>query len=97
MHGFAKVDGPERKWTVFWAELHGPTVFEMDQNENCADLDECSHSSENNCDDVATCSNTLGSYTCKCNSGYLGDGILSAPVLPDHTNLHVKIYLMAMA
>ena len=48
----------------------------MDQNGNCVDMDECLHSSENNCDDVATCSNTLGSYTCKCNSGYLGDGII---------------------
>ena len=27
-------------------------------------IDECSE--ENNCDDVATCSDTLFSYTCKC-------------------------------
>jgi len=27
-----------------------------------------------NCHSEATCANTLGNYTCTCNSGYSGDG-----------------------
>ena len=37
-----------------------------------SDIDECS--SENECHVNATCMNTMGSYTCSCNSGYQGDG-----------------------
>ena len=36
------------------------------------DIDECS--SGHQCDSSATCYNTVGSYTCICNSGYTGDG-----------------------
>lgn len=34
------------------------------------DIDEC----DSGCDADATCTNTEGSYTCDCNSGYTGDG-----------------------
>ena len=27
------------------------------------------------CSDVATCTNTSGSYTCECNDGWKGDGV----------------------
>jgi len=27
-----------------------------------------------NCDNNATCTNTIGSFTCSCNSGYYGSG-----------------------
>ena len=37
------------------------------------DVDECS-SAAHDCHMFATCSNTMGSYTCTCNSGYEGDG-----------------------
>ena len=38
------------------------------------DYDECSHDDWNDCNDEAECNNTIGSYDCKCNVGYTGDG-----------------------
>ena len=38
-----------------------------------ADVDECATQSP--CHHNATCTNTLGSYTCTCNEGYSGDGM----------------------
>lgn len=38
------------------------------------DIDECSDNSHN-CHLSATCTNTVGSFTCSCNAGYTGDGI----------------------
>ena len=38
----------------------------------CQDIDECL--SGHNCDQNSTCVNSLGSFTCSCNSGYFGDG-----------------------
>ncbi|XP_030071921.1 uncharacterized protein LOC115478588 isoform X2 [Microcaecilia unicolor] len=44
------------------------------QGKTCAtDVDECS-AGLGRCNEKATCSNTLGSYTCSCNQGYKGDG-----------------------
>lgn len=40
----------------------------------CMETDECVNSSYNNCDINAQCSNTIGSFSCSCNSGYTGDG-----------------------
>lgn len=36
------------------------------------DIDECSNA--NTCHVNATCKNTVGSYSCGCNSGFSGDG-----------------------
>jgi uncharacterized repeat protein (TIGR02543 family) len=38
------------------------------------DINECLISESNICNDNATCTNTIGSYTCACNAGYIGDG-----------------------
>ena len=38
-----------------------------------SDLDECT-TQTHNCDANADCINTVGSYSCKCNAGYTGDG-----------------------
>ena len=37
------------------------------------DTDECAEGLDN-CSTNATCTNTLGSYTCVCNLGFTGDG-----------------------
>ena len=39
-----------------------------------ADVNECSNVSLNECDMNASCMDTIGSYVCTCNDGYLGDG-----------------------
>jgi len=38
------------------------------------DIDECS-TNNGGCNIQANCTNTIGSRECKCNQGYLGDGI----------------------
>ena len=60
----------------------------MNANKNCVDMNECLHASENNCDDVAICSNTLGSYSCTCNSGYVGDGVICEDVNECSDGIH---------
>ena len=37
------------------------------------DIDECL-TEEHNCSHVAVCNNTIGSYNCTCQEGYVGDG-----------------------
>jgi len=39
-----------------------------------ADIDECSDGTHSCLVDTATCTNTIGSYTCACKPGYEGDG-----------------------
>ena len=54
-----------------------------------ADIDECASSDSNNCDVNALCTNTGGSYICRCKRGYEGDGlycngtyVISDPAVP---------------
>lgn len=39
----------------------------------CTDIDECMTQTDN-CDENATCTNTIGSFTCECNAGWEGNG-----------------------
>ena len=39
-----------------------------------ADINECASSNANNCDVRANCTNTEGSFSCSCMSGYSGAG-----------------------
>ena len=39
------------------------------------DINECMSQALNSCSINASCNNTIGSYTCNCNAGYIGDGI----------------------
>ena len=41
---------------------------------SCTDVDECADGTHN-CYHQATCSNTVGSFSCTCNEGYAGDGV----------------------
>ena len=38
------------------------------------DINECSNTEDNNCDENAICTNTNGSFTCQCETGYTGNG-----------------------
>ncbi|WNG28841.1 hypothetical protein F0U62_36210 [Cystobacter fuscus] len=44
------------------------------QSGTCADVNECAAGTDN-CNENATCTNTVGSFTCACNAGYEGDGV----------------------
>ena len=41
------------------------------------DADECA-AGTHNCNVNSTCTNTVGSFSCKCNNGYTGDGVTCA-------------------
>ena len=41
-----------------------------------SDIDECATGTDN-CDARAVCTNTVGSYTCVCQTGYTGNGVTS--------------------
>ncbi|RKH14836.1 hypothetical protein D7V97_01700 [Corallococcus sp. CA053C] len=49
------------------------------QSGTCGDVNECAAGTDN-CNDNATCTNTVGSFTCACNAGYEGDGVTCADV-----------------
>ena len=38
------------------------------------DIDECASPETNQCQGNAICTNTEGSYVCRCKRGYVGDG-----------------------
>ena len=40
----------------------------------CADINECEEGIVNDCHPDADCTNTEGSYKCKCQSGFTGSG-----------------------
>ncbi len=46
----------------------------------CTDINECTLGTDS-CDINATCTNTTGSFTCTCNSGFFGNGV-TCTVLP---------------
>ena len=39
-----------------------------------ADIDECANGGSDDCDLNALCTNTEGSYVCRCVKGFVGDG-----------------------
>ena len=55
-----------------------------------ADLDECQEQ-KHNCNDMAHCSNTVGSFNCTCLQGFTGDGVICAGMIFDW--LHVLKYV----
>ena len=40
----------------------------------CEDVNECD-TNNGGCDVNATCANEVGSFTCNCNSGWIGNGV----------------------
>ena len=57
---FSKQNNPAQKSIVFTLII--------------IDIDECVSAETNECDPNALCTNTDGSYICRCLSGYQGDG-----------------------
>ena len=53
-------------------ECECKTGYLSDNNGTCFDIDECL--SENLCDQNAICTNSVGSYSCECETGFHGDG-----------------------
>ena len=47
----------------------------------CDDINECG-ADVDNCSSDATCTNTLGSYTCLCNLGFTGNGLSCSAFCP---------------
>lgn len=43
----------------------------------CVDIDECASGDHQCLGGTATCTNTVGSYSCSCKNGYVGDGTTS--------------------
>ncbi|XP_031564631.1 uncharacterized protein LOC116300012 [Actinia tenebrosa] len=43
------------------------------EGKHCKDVDECT-TGQHDCSVNATCTNTIGSFNCKCKNGYLGNG-----------------------
>ena len=56
---------------------------------NCSDVNECESSP---CDMNASCSNTEGSFSCECNSGYQGSGFMCTDVNECATRLGQKLW-----
>ncbi|KAJ1474090.1 hypothetical protein T484DRAFT_1833638 [Baffinella frigidus] len=45
----------------------------MNDGETCSGIDECCEGTHD-CDDNATCTNTVSSFTCACDPGFEGNG-----------------------
>ena len=45
---------------------------------DCTDDDECTANTDN-CDENASCTNTVGSFKCTCKFHFTGDGITCTP------------------
>ena len=43
---------------------------------NPADVDECNDTQLNSCSENAICINSIGNYSCECNEGYNGNGVI---------------------
>ncbi len=74
------IQGTQPRWKVFCIKTSDTLGYDLRKNTIVinvyfpADDDECTLGSDN-CDANAACTNTAGSFTCACNSGYNGDGV----------------------
>ena len=58
------------------------------------DTDECASSEKNECDTNALCTNTDGSYVCRCLRGYEGDGRNCTGIYLFVQELHNGMYVL---
>ena len=52
------------------------------------DFDECESRESNDCDFNALCTNADGSYVCRCNEGYTGDGKNCTGIISSFSVVH---------
>ncbi|MEM7676133.1 MAG: calcium-binding EGF-like domain-containing protein [Myxococcota bacterium] len=69
------------------ADAGGVTPTDCDEGfalvgDSCQDIDECAMTSSP-CSDNATCTNEPGSFTCDCDTGFVGDGLTCVPAAAD--------------
>ena len=57
-----------------WQSYH-TSASKTANSRSLADVDECSSPEGNSCDTNAMCTNTEGSYVCRCLRGFTGDGL----------------------
>ena len=50
-------------------------LFDSELTLILADVDECALGTDS-CDVNAQCNDTIGSFECTCNAGYVGDGVM---------------------
>ena len=67
------LSGECKTWIGFSTRLSAIKQFLL--KNNLSDFDECETGADR-CHGDANCSNTVGSYTCKCKPGYYGDGFI---------------------
>ena len=61
------------------------------------DFDECSgQGNGNNCHSQATCTNTIGSFTCACKGGYSGNGVTCTGSLINSIFFFFMIYFVIL-
>ena len=65
----------QRKWSdLQWYYNKQVPVSYFVHVEFSSDINECTIGTDN-CDAHAVCANTVGSFTCTCQIGYIGDGV----------------------
>ena len=75
------------------------TKIMTNYNYLAADIPECERGLDD-CDQNATCTNTIGDYICTCNIGFTGDGYMCLGQLQqflfDYTALHFRHFNMTL-
>lgn len=69
------VSGFGSPWLVIWTIISKTNVIPCNDNLcNISDINECHHNTST-CHSNAECSNSIGSYNCNCDTGFIGNGM----------------------